>query len=590
MIKRRDPAGACELFEPLEARRVLATATVTSTADSGAGSLRQAIVDTNLAPGADVIVFHPSLQSQTITMGGSEMVIADHLTIKGLGANVLTLNAAGSSRAFVISSGIACTISGLTISGGNTGGSGGAILNSAAQLTLDSVAITGSVASQSGGGVANLSGELRIFNSTISDNSSNDGGGGAYSNEHATLTIRNSTLSGNFALGGGGVHNSGGTLRITNSTITDNDAGLFGGGILTTGPNASIESTIVAGNFSAGGDDIKGDPLKPSSANNLVGDTASAGGLINAVNGNIVGLDPRLEPLGAWGGPTHTHALKPISPGVDTGSNPLTLTNDQRGPGFPRARGTRIDIGAFEFDPDDHANADQWAAAANVVVNPNSGDGSVTGEIGNNRDTDLFRLTTAGTGDATLMLDVAPDFDGWFEIYTSTHSFLTRRNVKGAGGDEMHTGSVGANATYFILVGGWRSPGGTFTLTLNGPPAPDDHPDAGAWSNAGSIPIGPNSGDGSRSGQIEAAGDTDLFRLTAPRSGPITISLDVVAGFDGWLEIYDAGHNLVGTRRNTGGPGSDETFTFTGAAGQPYFVLVGGWRNPAGAYTLHVNA
>jgi len=48
-------------------------------------------------------------------------------------------------------------------------------------------------------------------------------------------------------------------------------------------------------------------------------------------------------------GPTETHALLPGSPAIDTGSNPFSLTTDQRG--FPRQIGTTVDIGAYEADP-----------------------------------------------------------------------------------------------------------------------------------------------------------------------------------------------------------------------------------------------
>src|SRR3954447_14420811 len=47
------PASA----EPLEPRRLLATFTVTTTADAGPGSLRQAILDANGVSGADEIRF-----------------------------------------------------------------------------------------------------------------------------------------------------------------------------------------------------------------------------------------------------------------------------------------------------------------------------------------------------------------------------------------------------------------------------------------------------------------------------------------------------------------------------------------------------
>src|SRR5262249_56717111 len=51
------------------------------------------------------------------------------------------------------------------------------------------------------------------------------------------------------------------------------------------------------------------------------------------------------------GGPTQTHALLPGSPAIDTGSNPASLTTDQRGGIFVRSFGAAPDMGAFEVQP-----------------------------------------------------------------------------------------------------------------------------------------------------------------------------------------------------------------------------------------------
>lgn len=58
------------------------TFTVSNTADSGSGSLRQAIIDANTTPGADVIEFAPALSLQTINVG-SVMSITGSVTIEG---------------------------------------------------------------------------------------------------------------------------------------------------------------------------------------------------------------------------------------------------------------------------------------------------------------------------------------------------------------------------------------------------------------------------------------------------------------------------------------------------------------------------
>src|SRR5215204_1156395 len=64
-----------------------ATYTVINTADSGAGSLRDAINQANAAGSDDVITFDPAIFAahQTITLGGTELTIANNgsLTING---------------------------------------------------------------------------------------------------------------------------------------------------------------------------------------------------------------------------------------------------------------------------------------------------------------------------------------------------------------------------------------------------------------------------------------------------------------------------------------------------------------------------
>src|SRR5262245_60576874 len=119
--------------EGLEDRTVPATFTVTTTADSGDGSLRQAILDANAQAGADVIRFAPSFSAgpQTITLTGGELHVTDAVGIQGPGGGILTVSGNNASRVFDIDDGhagtsLAVAISGLTVTGGkNTGDNGG---------------------------------------------------------------------------------------------------------------------------------------------------------------------------------------------------------------------------------------------------------------------------------------------------------------------------------------------------------------------------------------------------------------------------------------------------------------------------------
>jgi hypothetical protein len=73
------------------------------------------------------------------------------------------------------------------------------------------------------------------------------------------------------------------------------------------------------------------------------------GGYLNSP-GDQINTDPMLGPLQDNGGPTFTHALLPGSPAINAGDPNFVPPPyyDQRGPGYDRVRGGRIDIGSFE--------------------------------------------------------------------------------------------------------------------------------------------------------------------------------------------------------------------------------------------------
>ena len=60
-------------------------------------------------------------------------------------------------------------------------------------------------------------------------------------------------------------------------------------------------------------------------------------------------MNPKLYALADNGGPTPTMALPACSVAINHGTNPLGLSWDQRGSGFPRVSGSAADIGAFEL-------------------------------------------------------------------------------------------------------------------------------------------------------------------------------------------------------------------------------------------------
>src|SRR5437588_171524 len=108
-------------FEPTA--RAAATFVVTNTGDFGPGSLRQAILDANAAPGLDTITFNIGGPSRTIKPVLSLPSITDPVVIDGTtqpgfaGTPVVELNGANSTSNGLSIGAPGCTVRGLIING-----------------------------------------------------------------------------------------------------------------------------------------------------------------------------------------------------------------------------------------------------------------------------------------------------------------------------------------------------------------------------------------------------------------------------------------------------------------------------------------
>jgi hypothetical protein len=237
-------------------------------------------------------------------------------------------------------------------------GYGGAIYNCpSSTMTIINTTISGNRAEE-GGGICN-GGTLTISNSTFSGNVARHRKGGGIRN-YGTLTINNSTFSGNRASGiGGGIHNGGlfgpsGTLVISNSTFSGNTTGdRYGGGIFNEkkGTSVVLHNSIVANNTRG---NCHG--TLTSRGYNLSSDSTCN---FNSA-GDLNDTDPNLGPLQNNGGPTRTMALLPGSPAIDTGnpdgctdSHGHLLKTDQRGMPRPdKEDAAGCDRGAYERQKD----------------------------------------------------------------------------------------------------------------------------------------------------------------------------------------------------------------------------------------------
>jgi uncharacterized repeat protein (TIGR01451 family) len=336
---------------------------VTSNADSGPGSLRQAILDA--CPGS-TITFDSQVVS-TIVLTTGQLVIDKNLTILGPGVTVLRdAIKAPAFRIFNVTVptadgfSIVVTISGLTIANGRAQGTfpsdagGGISVSASATLNVAACSLRNNSANFGGAIFNSSSGTVNITDSTLNNNLAGlqgamaGGGGGIYNNGTGTVNLTNSTLSGNTTgivfFGAGLNNNSTGTVNVTHSTITNNAAAGLGGGIYNNSTGlVQITNSIVALNTTA----VSGPDLNGTFTVNYSFIGNPFGATINGGTGNLNG-NPQIGPLDNNGGPTRTHRPLPASTAINAGDPAFATPPDADQRGFARVAGPRLDMGAVE--------------------------------------------------------------------------------------------------------------------------------------------------------------------------------------------------------------------------------------------------
>ena len=270
-----------------------AALTVTNQNDSGAGSLRQTVIEA--PPGETVVV-----PAGKYTLTSDPLEIVKSVTIAGHGSGDTTIRAGVPMGVFEVTGPLDATISGVTIRDGNiasTVAEGAGIQSLQGNLTLRDVVLTNNTANANGppgvnGGVAfggaiwAVEGSLTLIDSTVTSNAATavggngkNGGvteGGGIWLADGPLTIENTTISGNRldARGGqgpsdpnqnGGVAEGGGIwfveggLSMRDSHVDgntalatggagDNGGVTEGGGLWMATGNAGLANTTFNGN------------------------------------------------------------------------------------------------------------------------------------------------------------------------------------------------------------------------------------------------------------------------------------------------------------------------------------------------------
>ncbi len=333
------------------------TLTVTNSTFSGNGGTFTDGSGIATANGATVATVTSSSFSGNGGMEGGGIYNAGTLTVASSTFARNQVNDAGGG--IYNKSGGTVTVVSSTFNSNSTGNGGGGIFSFGGSVTVTNSTFSDNMGQvgNGGGAISNFSGSLTLATSTLSGNQELYGGG--ISNYGGIVTLTNSTLSGNHASGdqaiggngGGGIYNTsynnvGGSVTLMNSTLSGNTAVRDAGGIFVQDGTITLRNTIIAAN-NAPYSDVEG--ALDSQGHNLIGDGTGGSGFTAT---DLVGtpdapIDPQLQPLGDYGGPTQTLRPLPSSPAVDAGDNTDDPPTDQRG--FRRIVHGTIDIGAVEL-------------------------------------------------------------------------------------------------------------------------------------------------------------------------------------------------------------------------------------------------
>ncbi len=340
---------------------------VTSDADTGNGTLRQAIQFNESVGGGNRILFSNVVSKIYLTNVLGELVITKDVNIVGSGAKLLTIDGTFTHRIFNIASAATVNISELTITNGFAGSNnnGGGIYQSAGSLTVSNCLFTGCEGWTMGGGLC-VGGTAKVVNCTfVTDRGGFTGlfeAGGAFAST-GSIDVINCTLEGNDARQGGGAYfGPGSRAALTNCTVVGNRAKSDEGGGLWIESSATVfvRNTILAANSANSvGQDCYG--TVTSQGFNIIGqfeNSSGWGALGDQVGTSNAPINAQLGPLQDNGGDTPTMAplLSPLSPAIDQG-NSGGIAFDQRGRPRPNTNnaiasfpfgGDRSDIGAYE--------------------------------------------------------------------------------------------------------------------------------------------------------------------------------------------------------------------------------------------------
>jgi hypothetical protein len=269
------------------------------------------------------------------------------LTVAGSGT---TISQTTADRVMDIASTGLFTVSGLTLTGGDTDAPGGAILGGGAVTVVDA-ALVGNKTQDTGGAI-DVQGVVTVVRSTIAGNTAGSFGGGIEGEQNEAAIVVNSTIANNAAGSIGGGIAGVGDVTLVYATVTGNGSP-DGGNIADNGGVLTSFASVVA--MPVTGVNCSGFVSTTSHGFNLEDDAAASCGFAIATGDLAPGTAPGLGVLADNGAPGPTLLPQSGSPLLDAipvvscqADGAAGITTDERGVGRPQGNG--CDVGAVEVE------------------------------------------------------------------------------------------------------------------------------------------------------------------------------------------------------------------------------------------------
>ena len=490
-------------IEALEGRQLLSTYLVTTTADTGAGSLRQAIMDANNHKGADTIHFAIGSGSKTIKPSTGLPSLGDGTTLDATsqpgyaGKPLIVIDGANAGSA----DGLKITGSGVVVRGlviDHFGGSGILILGKGGNRIAGNYIGTDSSGSIDAGnhahGIIIQSPSNTIGGTKASDRNVISG------NDMAGVFVYTSAAHNNVILGNFIGTAASGLVKLGNSVT---GVQINGGANNWIGAGAKGARNVISGNGTDGvlivnagstlnvvqqnfiGTDATGEKalgngrygIEISQPNNVVGGTGRAGNLIsgngaagvvlflssaygNRVQGNSIGVDfSGTKDLGNKGrGVEFTNGAHDSRVGGDTAAERNVISgNDNGGVGFYSSSSMNVLTGNYIG-----TNSAGSGAIANTGAGVTVTDGAGTNFIGERHAGNLISgnskegvcLTSGTKGTVVWGNYIGTDATGKHKIANGADGIFVASSGNQIGGKKKGTGNLiagnGGNAVSFV--------------------------------------------------------------------------------------------------------------------------------------------